>query len=120
MYPPLSQVFSTDEPDNERTLPIETSLKDAGMNIKVFDIDIDDDGGKGTKSSTDSTQKPPSPTTKGEISPTSVTKPPLVKKTSGGSLISSRAARIQGLMDNDIRPKKYDQEIINGQGRFGF
>jgi len=120
MYPPLSQLFSsTDEPDNNPTLPIETSLKDVGMNIKVFDINIDDDGEKETKTSTESTQKPPSPTTKGDTSPTSVNKPPLVKKTSTGSLISSRAARIQGLMDHDLRPNKYDnQEIINGQGKW--
>lgn len=133
MYPPLSQVFSQEDqtltPENiNNSLPIETSLKEVGMNIKVVDIDIEDAGPKPTETKEIPTDLTPSeqlaaPTSKLETKVTGPTKTPLAKRSSTGSLVSARAARIKGLMDNDLRPKKdhtrpteVNQEIENGPG----
>jgi hypothetical protein len=128
MYPPHSQVFSPEEQDkklssdknanNGEDSSIAASLRKAGMNIKVVDIDIDENVQTDDKKIDKKPKQasPTSPTSK-QInklpSPTDATKPPLTSRSSTGSLVSSRAARIRGLMDNDIRTKKmkdYDRQ----------
>lgn len=133
MYPPLSHVFSNEDQTNldslSNDLPIETSLKHAGVNIKVVDIDFEDSGKKEPSPTEHAPKAEPAVLTlKQETkSPSESIKPPLVKRSSAGTLVSSRAARIKGLMDNDLRSNSKDyqlpvedkQTMENGSGMVG-
>lgn len=135
MYPPLSQVFSSEDQNRELVSgekngedSIESSLRKTGMNVKIVDIDIDDNPKADDKKITGKEQET-APSTQKQNANAAVTtvdtKRPVNSKSSPGSLVLSRAARIRGLMENDIRPKNlknYDKqasedEKITGQGK---